>query len=160
MASIIFAAYPNVRGFGYALIQLPERLLDHGVASVRPMSNDALVRRIARQIDHFRPDVVVLRQAEGLPPSAKRITNAINRITELAIERGIPVRQYSKEQVRFVFERFGAVTNYEIARKLAEWIEGLEGIEIRPLKSYEPEAYYQGIFDALALAVCYGYMDM
>lgn len=160
MCNIIFSVYPNVRGFGYACVELPNRLLDHGVVTVRPLDNGKILRRVARQMDFYRPDIVVLRGGENLPPKAKRIAQVVNGITELAVERGLPLRQYSREQMRFVFERFGATTNYEIAKKLAEWIEPLKDIDLKPLKAYEPEAYYQGLFDALSLAVCYGYIDM
>lgn len=160
MCNIIFAIYPNIRGFGYACVELPDRLLDHGIANVRPASNEAILKRVAKQMDYYKPNIVVLRSGDKLPPRAKRIAQVINQITELAVERDIPVHQYSKEQIKFVFERFGATTNYEIAKKLTTWIDSLKDMDIRRLKSYEPEAYYQGLFDALSLAICYGYIDM
>jgi len=160
MSNVILAIYPNVRGFGYACIELPNHLIDYGVKTVKPVNNEIIIRQVAKQMDYYKPDIIVLRSGDKLPLRAKRISQVVNHITELAIERNLPVHQYSKEQIKFVFEQFGATTNYEVAKKLSEWINVLQHIDIKPLKSYEPEAYYQGIFDAVSLAVCYGYIDM
>jgi uncharacterized coiled-coil protein SlyX len=154
----IFALYPYTRGYTYACIELSNELIDCGIVTAEPSSKFTL-DRIKGQLEKYAPHIVVVRDGNS-GHQEKRINNLVNHVTELAVERGVPVFQYTREQVRFVFEKFGAVTRQEIAEKIIEWIPMLASRRPRKMRPYQHEDYNLALFDAVALAVAYGYLDM
>ena len=60
---------------------------------------------------------------------------------------------YSRDQIRDVFEQFGAVTKYEISKVLLTEFKKLELREPKKRKTWESESHNMPIFDALSLAL-------
>lgn len=156
--NIILSLYPNSRGLGYACIELPQKLLDSGIVTVRPICNDRLLARIEKYMDFFKPKIIVVRDADALTPRGKRIKRLITAVIESAVERGIPIHQYSRDQMKEVFEQFGTSTKYEIAQKLIQWFPELADRAPGVRKPWMDEDYNMGVFDALALAVTHAYL--
>lgn len=155
---LILALYPNSRGLGFVCVELPQKLTDAGVITVRPICNGIILTRIEKFMDFFKPEIVVVRNAEALAPTANRIKKLINAITELAIERGIAVHQYTREQIRDVFEVWGSSTKYQIAHKIIEWFPELANRAPKIRKAWMEEDYNMGLFDALSLAITHAYV--
>jgi Holliday junction resolvasome RuvABC endonuclease subunit len=152
---IVLALYANSRGLGYACIQVPHKLMESGVLNVTPLSNDKIALRVQRFIEFFKPNVVVIRDGETSVP---RIQELSDTITNLAAAQNIPVHQYSRQQVKDVFEIFGATTKYEIAHKIIEALPDLASRAPKIRKPYMDEDYNMGIFDAAALILTHEYL--
>ena len=84
--------------------------------------------------------------------------NFLDAITKIAAGYGIPVYQYSREQVKDVFEIFGAKTKFERAHKIIETIPALASRAPKIRKPYMDEDYNMGVFDAVALVFVHQYL--
>lgn len=155
--SVILALYPNARGLGYACIEMPQRLLDYGVITVRPKSTEKLLPRIQKFIDFFQPRIVVIREDDGRRYKLNRLKKVVSAIESVAVERNITVHHYSREDIKQVFAQFGNTTKYEIALKIVEWFPELTHKTPKLRKAWMDEDYNMGIFDALSLAIAHAY---
>ena len=151
---IILSLYPYARGIGYVCLDAPQTLLDSGVVTIRPLSNERVLARINKFVEFHRPTVVVIRKLEDLHSRrAKQVQSTIDVITDYAKGLHLPVHQYSRENIREAFEIQGAKTKYEIVQKLVLWFPHLEPKVPKIRKAWMSEAYTMCLFDALALAV-------
>lgn len=161
--SVVLALYPNFRGFGFAVLRISNnentcKLIDRGIISVRPVNNEKVLKRIHKYTDYFKPKVVILRDFDLPPKRGRRISELIESIIHLVKEKQLPVYRYTREQIRFAFEQYGAKTKYEIAQKIIEGFPQLAKRAPKVTKWYDEEDYNMGIFDALALALTHQYL--
>ncbi len=157
---LVLALYPNFRGFGYAFLENPQEPRDCGIVTVRAISNKKCLKHIKKFIDYYRPSLVVLQDYRGDTYwKGKRTKKLLDDIAGLCKKENLPVHQYTREQVRFVFGEFGAKTKYEIAKKIVEWLPQLENKMPRVRKPWMCEDYTMGIFDAAALAITHFYFS-
>jgi Holliday junction resolvasome RuvABC endonuclease subunit len=137
---------------------MPQKLLDFGVITVRPLTNRPILRRIEKFIAFHQPKVVIIRDAQSTPQSGKRVQRLTDAITTLAGENSLPVYKYSREQIRDVFENFGVRTKHEIVRKIIEWFPDLASLAPKIRNLWSDEDYTMSIFDALMLAITHEYL--
>ena len=157
--SVVLAIFPNTRGIGFACIERPNTLLDSGMATVSPIVNGPMLKRAEKMMDFYRPTVVVVRDPGPESIRGKRITQLVEDIAKAAYGRKLSVRRYSRQQVKDVFETFGASTKHEIAQAIVRWLPELEKRAPETRKPWMPEDYHMGVFDAAALAYTYGYLE-
>lgn len=156
---VVLSLYPNRRGFGYVCLEWPQKLIDSGIATVRPLCNSGIFDRFEKFLDFYKPQLIVIRDCENLSSCKKRTQKLIHSITIHAGKVKIPIHHYSREQIRDVFEQFGATTKYEIAQKIIEWFPELSWRAPKIRKPWKDEDYSMGIFDALALAITHKYLN-
>jgi hypothetical protein len=157
---IILALYPNARGVGYACLTMPQTLREVGVATVRPISNKKILERVIKFVDFFKPSVIVLKEYNGsYSRHSKRVVELIDSITKYTEESKVPVYRYSRQQIRDVFEQFGATSKNEIARKIINWFPQLESRTPKIRKPWMDEDYNMGLFDALSLGITHIYLN-
>ena len=154
---VLLALYPNSIGIGYVCIQVPEKLIDFGIATVQPMSNGKLLKRTERFIDYYKPKIVLLKETESSKNSS-RINKLIEAITTLSGEKGLKVFRYTKRQIKDVFEIFGASTKNEIVEKIVKMLPDLAARAPVARKWYDKEHYQMGLFNAVSLAVTHTYL--
>lgn len=152
--NIVYALYPNANGFGFVYLENPRKLLDYGAVRINPISNRKVLERIKRSFDYLRPSIVIIQDPEGKASRVgRRVRRLIDKIIVLAAEENLQVIQYSRDQVRDVFEQFGAVTKYEISKVLLAEFKELELREPKKRKTWESVSHNMPIFDALSLAL-------
>jgi hypothetical protein len=156
---LILALYPSYRGLGYVCVQMPQTLKDFGVLRVRPFSMGRMVKHVERFLEFHRPHIVILRDPENVPVNSPRIQKFTDAITTLAGEYKLSVFKYSREQIKDVFETFGARTKHEIAHKIIEWFPDLASRVPKMRAKYRPEYYHMETFDSLALAITHEYLS-
>jgi len=157
---IVLALYPNTRGIGYVCIEYPQKILDSGVATVRPILNSQLVKRIEKFIDFYKPVLIVIRNCDlSQSGNVKRAKQLVDDIITHAKEKQIPTYHYSREQVKDVFEQFGVQTKYEISQKIIEWFPELKWRSPKIRKTWMDEDYHMGVFDAFSLAIAHRYLS-
>jgi Holliday junction resolvasome RuvABC endonuclease subunit len=154
---VILALYPNSIGVGYACIQIPERLIDYGVATVKPLSNGKLLKRTERFMEYYKPKIILLREV-GASKRSGRIDKLIDAITTLSGEMNLPVFRYTKQQIKDVFEIFGASTKFEMVEKIVKMLPDLEGSVPKERQWYEKEHYNMTMFNAVSLAITHTYL--
>lgn len=137
----------------------PKDLVDYGVITVKPLRNPPIVKRIRNFIETFKPELVILEDTEcALSKRGKRVHRLLAAIEKQATTSGITVRKYPLEQVRTVFEDFGAFNKCEIARLIIKWLPELKAREPKPRRLWMAEDYNMGIFDAIALSLTHFYV--
>jgi hypothetical protein len=151
---LVFAIYPQSRGFAFVLFEGWLAPVDWGVYEARGADKNArCLRRIASLLELHTPDVLVLQNM------SKRGTHRVHRIqelndhtAELAEHRGILVRTYSRAQVIEYFAKRAATTKQRIAETIAKHIPALSLYVPPARKPWMSEDARMGIFDAAALA--------
>ena len=157
---IILALFPNARGLGYACLEMPEKKLkDSGVLTIRPICNGKILKRIKAFIDFFKPEIVVVKDyGTDYTRQERRGARLVESITKYAKGMQLPVYRYTRQQVRDIFEQFGAKTKTEIAQQIIAWLPELEFHAPQIRKNTMAEEYYMGEFDAISLAITHRYM--
>ena len=62
---LLLAIDPMYRGFGFALFEKPNSLVDWGITDIRLKVNSRSMRRIEQLIDFYHPDRIVLEDIRG-----------------------------------------------------------------------------------------------
>src|SRR5437764_15376377 len=98
---LVFAIYPQSRGFAFVLFEGWLAPVDWGVYDARGATKNArCLSRIASLLALHTPDVLVLQDmSERGTRRAHRIQDLNRRAAELAGQQGMIVRTYSRAQV-------------------------------------------------------------
>ena len=151
----ILGLAPSTRGFGFALIEGLDTLVDWGVKSILGDKNNGSIAKIRELIAHYAPDVIILEDASIKPfRRSPRIRALAKRIVALAENRGVTVLLFSREQIRQVFFADGQGTKHALAEILASKFPEELGRRLPPKRRpWMSEDYRMDIFDAVALAL-------
>jgi hypothetical protein len=153
----IFALDPTTKGFGYAVLELPFRLVDWGLAHVSGEKESGAVARFEALLDQFRPDVVILE--DSVAPGSRRrprVRKLLGKLVETARERGIEVQTLPRIAVIECFSSPDKrATKFSITQNLAETFPELAPKMPARRKIWQSEDERIATFDALALAVTY-----
>jgi hypothetical protein len=153
----IFALDPTTKGFGYAVLELPFRLVDWGLAHVSGEKESGAIARFEELLDQFRPDVVILEDSAASGSRRRpRVRKLLEKLQETARERGIEVQALPRLAVIECFSSPDArATKYSITKRLAETFPELAERVPQRRKIWQSEDERIATFDALALAVTY-----
>jgi len=154
---VILALYPNSIGIGYACIQVPERLIDFGVATVKPISNSKLLKRTERFMDYYKPKIILLKEAIS-SKKTERVDKLIEAISTLSGEKGLHVYRYNRLQIKDVFEIFGAHSKFDMVQKIVKMLPDLKARAPEARKWYEKDHYQMAVFNAVSLVVTHTYL--
>ena len=151
----ILAIAPSTRGFGFAVIEGLDTLVDWGVKSITGDKNAGSVAKVEDVIAHFQPDVIVLEDTSIKPfRRSARIRALTKRIIRLRESRKVRVALFSREQVRQAFFADGQGTKYALAEILAKQFPDELGFRLPPKRRpWMSEDARMDIFDAVALAL-------
>jgi hypothetical protein len=153
-AELVLALFPSTRGFGYAVFEGPQSLVDWGVKSACcHQKNLTSLQKIRELVAFYRPDVVVLEDYDGSGSRrAKRIRTLINLVAAHAAEEGMSTAFFSRASVRTCF---GLGTKREIAEAIARDLPELEPRLPPVRKIWMSEDRRMSIFDAVSLAMTF-----
>lgn len=142
------------RGFGFVVLETPDRLVDWGTKEARIEKQKTRLNKIAALWERYESDLLVLEDyaARGCRRSA-RVRGLLRRIQAAAVRRGLLVRAVPRRAVRKAFASCGARTKDEIARAVASEFPELAPHLPPPRKPWMSEDQRMGIFGAMALAV-------
>lgn len=155
----VLAIDPITRGFGFAVLEGPDRLVDGGVKGTNTHSGDRngwCVRQLADLIELYQPELLVVEDssANGARRS-RRVSRLIEMARDAALERGIKVRAIPRTKLGRPLVRDGTVTKYNIALAIAGRFPELAR-RLPPIrKPWMSEDARMGIFDAVALALAF-----
>lgn len=150
----VLAVDPSTRGFGFAVLEGPDRLIDWGTRSARSDKHRQCVSKVGELVDCYEPSVLVVEDCSAKDSRrCARVRRLIDAIVGLAKERKIRTRRFSREQVQAAFSKFGAATKHEIAVAIAERFPELAPHVPRYRKAWMSEDHAQSVFDAVGLGV-------
>src|SRR5262244_2358611 len=93
----VLAIDPSTRGFGFAILEGPNRLIDWGVKETKTDKKNRSLKLIADLIDMYQPSVVVVEDYAGKGSRrCLRVGALINAISRLALERKVKIRSFSR----------------------------------------------------------------
>jgi Holliday junction resolvasome RuvABC endonuclease subunit len=151
----VLAIAPSIRGFGFAVIEGRDTLVDWGVKTVQGNKNANSLRKVEELIAHYQPGVLVLQDTENSRRSA-RIKALSRKIIAMAATRNVSVKLFSQEQVRRTFFDDGKGTKHAVAEILAKRFPEELASRLPPKrKPWMSEDYRMNIFDAVALALMF-----
>ncbi len=151
----VLAISPSTRGFGFAVLEDRETLVDWGVKSVKGDKNARSIAKVEELIDHYEPGVIVLTDSSTKPSRRSARIQALGReIVAMIASRGITVEVFSGQQVRRIFFADGQGTKHALAEILAKRFPAELGFRLPPKRrAWMSEDYRMDIFDAVALVL-------
>jgi len=150
----VLAIDPSTRGFGFAILEGPNRLIDWGVKETKSDKKTRSLKFIRELIDQYQPKVLVVEDYMGKGSRrCRRIRELINDISKLAMKRKVRVKSFSRLKVKQTFSESGATNKYEIAIAIAKRFPELAPRLPRFRKPWMSEDYRMSIFDAVGLAI-------
>lgn len=155
----LLALYPTTRGFGFALFDQDERLLDWGITGIRSSEkNDPTLRAIERLIDRLEPTILVCEDTRTIDSRRHtRIRTLLHEVYARATLRGLQVFRFSRGTIR---NYFGIHTKRELAQMIATAFPPLAPRLPPKRKPWMSEDARQSLFDAVALAIiCFAALD-
>ncbi len=148
--------HPNTIGFGYVILNEKGEIIDCGIVSIRPINNNKCIKKICEIVTYYQPNILIVENPENSNKS-ERVKKLIKQICEGGKNR-FKIFKYTKAEVLNTFEIFKAKNKFEISRKISEVYPELKSKLPEKRKVWEPENYYQGIFDAMALVLTHYYL--
>jgi hypothetical protein len=150
----VLAIAPSSRGFGFALLEGQEKLVDWGVKTIRGDKNAGTLVKVGEMIAHNKPDKIVLEDHSSGSRRSPRIRSLGKEIVALAENNHVFVALRSQSQVRKLFFADGEGTIYALAQILAARFPEELGSRLPPeRRPWMSEDYRMDIFDAVALAL-------
>jgi hypothetical protein len=152
----VLAIDPSTRGFGFTVLEGPERLVDWGVKETKIDKKRRCLKLIEDLIDRYLPSVIVVEDYAGKGSRrCRRIQVLINDISKLALKRKVRVRNVSRLKLKQAFSESGAKNKYEIAIAIANRFPELAPRLPRFRKPWMSEDYRMSIFDAVGFGVTF-----
>ena len=147
---------PTTAGFGFAVMEGADSLIDWGVKEATDDKNPACLKLVAGLMNRYQPVVVVVKNPIGRKSRrCERVRELIRNILNLAVERGIRTRMYSRMEVKSAFAHQGARTKHEIATAISKNLLELGPRVPRYRHPWMSEDYRMAIFNAVALALTF-----
>lgn len=115
--SRVYAIYPCLGGFAFALIETRGRLVDWGKVDLGHRSEDAFSARIEAELARFAPLTLAL-EAGGIPKRSVVAQRRIRRASEIADRLGIQSIAESGESVRATLGLSASATKHQVAAEL------------------------------------------
>jgi hypothetical protein len=150
----VLAIHPNHRGFGFAVFEWGERLIDWGLKTVKDNTNAQGMRVIENLIERYTPDVIVIEDVVATSTRGPRVKNLLRRISRLATQKRIQCIRFSRAKIMETFA--GTLRNkYQVASIIAAKLPELARRLPKPRKAWMPEDPRMSIFGAAALALSF-----
>jgi hypothetical protein len=153
----ILAIDPTTSGFGFAVLEGADDLVDWGVRSASVIDKKATtLELISELIERYRPEIIVLQDCrQGKWQRCERVRDLLWEVSRLALRAKISTRLISRARLKQLFASLGAKTKHEIATVIANRLPELAPRQPRYRQAWMPEDYNMAIFDAVALALAF-----
>lgn len=155
----LLAIAPSTKGFGFAVLEGQESLVDWGVRTVKGDKNKNAVLKVKELIAHYQPEVLVMEDysAKG-SRRCGRIQVLGRKIIAMASSRKVKVTTFSRQQVRRLYFNDGTEgTKHALAEILGKRFPEELGYRIPPKRrAWMSQDSRMDIFDAVALVLAPG----
>jgi Holliday junction resolvasome RuvABC endonuclease subunit len=151
----VLAISPSTRGFGYAVLEGEQSLVDWGVKHVEADKNARCVAKVKELIDQYQPDIMALQDhTKKDSRHSIRIRTLSRQIIALASKQNVRFILFSRDQVERLFTPNGKGTKHGRAELLSARFPSELGYRLPPKRRpWMSEDYRMDMFDAVALAL-------
>ena len=151
----ILAIAPSTRGFGFAVLEGRDTLVDWGIKSVKGDKNSQCLAKVRELIGDYPPDVIVLEDTSAKDSRrGPRIRALTQEIIALASSSKVKVELFTQKQIRKNFFTDGKGTKDALAEIVAKRFPDELAHRLPPKRrDWQSEDSRMGIFDAIALAL-------
>jgi hypothetical protein len=153
----VLAIAPVTRGFGFALLEGQDTLVNWGVKVVNGKGNKnaKILPKVEELIAHYQPGALVLEDASAKGSLRHpRIQRLVPQIIKMAANQKVNIKLFSREQVTKILFPDGHWTKHGLAQIVANQFPEQLGSKLPPKRTAAKREHYQmGIFDAAALAL-------
>lgn len=150
----VLAIDPTSRGFGFAVLEGADNLIDYGTRGCSPGAPEVCHKRVAQLLEVFHLDLLVLEDTNDQGCLRRdRIRTLLDDIEQLAEERGVPTRRIVVRHVRAAYSAAGAKSKHQMATLIAARFPQLASRLPLPRKAWETEAASMAIFDAVGMGL-------
>jgi len=150
----VLAIDPYLRGFGWALLEGPDLLVDWGICQTRTKKPERALGRVAAILHRYAPHLIVVEDIRH--PRCRRRDRAgvlISEICDMAGAANVAVRTVAMEDVREHYRAVGAKSKNAVARLVVERFPELQPILPPYRKNWMREDERMAVFDAIAMAL-------
>lgn len=153
----ILSITPGIRGFGYAVIEGQDMLIDWGIKAVTGDKNNECIVKVEEMINFYKPDVLVMEDHEAKESlRSERIRSLSRRILVLAKRNLLPIKVFTHKKVRQIFFEEGLGTKHALAQIIADQFPEELGHRLpHKRRAWESEGYSMVIFEAVALCIVF-----
>lgn len=151
----MLAIAPSSKGFGFAVLEDPVRLVDWGVKSVPKDKNAQSIAKVQELITLYAPQLLAVPDdVDTKSRRSERVRKLIRDIMQLAEKSGVEVHKSSQEEVREHFFNTRPATRHDVAAFLAKAFPKELEAHLPPKRQFwMSEDYRMNIFSAVALAI-------
>jgi hypothetical protein len=143
---------PTSKGFGFAVLEGPDTLVDWGVKHAT--GNRECLQQAVALIGRYQPEVLVVERTDAAGCLRRlRARQLIGDLLALARERELRARRISRQTVLRYFVKSGFATKRQIAVALSIRFPELEPYLPPERKPWMSEDERMGIFDAVAFGL-------
>lgn len=152
----ILAIDPTTSGFGFAVLEGPDFLVDWGIKETQDDKHAQCLKLIGTLIARYQPDMIVTENPSGKRSRrCARVRALIASIVALARERTCRTRSFTRAEVYKPFPHVDKPNKHRIANAIAEQFPELAP-RLPPFrKPWMSEDVRMSIFDAMALALTF-----
>lgn len=148
----VLALDPIAKGFGYAVLEGRELLLDWGVVYANPADLNRLTTRIERLIELYSPFLIAIEDQYQNRRRSGKALHFFAHVQLIAQGRGILLRRSSYQAAKSALG-YKKGAKHEVAVLLVRAFPELGSWLPRPRKPWTSESATMALFDALALAL-------
>lgn len=151
----VLAISPMSVGFGYALFDHPQHLMDWGLSVIRVHKVARALKRLDILIAMYRPNAIVV----IMPDHTDHKVTVANKLTTAFSKRAavgmIPYKRYKQRDVQTFFSTFDALTKHEVAETLINWLPQLASHHPQRRALGDSQDMKINVFDAAAVALTF-----
>ncbi len=149
----VLAIDPYLRGFGWALLEGPDLLVDWGIYQTKTKRPERALGRIAELLNRYKPDLLVVEDT-GHPGCRRRerARHLIAEIRDMARAGGVAVESIAMADVRDHHRALGTGSKDAIARLIVDRFPELQPILPPRRKNWMREDERMAVFDAVVMA--------
>jgi hypothetical protein len=155
----VLAIAPVTRGFGFAVLEGQDTLVNWGVKVVsgKGNKNAKLLPKVEELIAHYQPGALVMEDASAKGSLRRpRIQRLVQQITKMAITQKANVTLFSREEVTKILFPDGHWIKHGLAQIVAGQFPEQLGSKLPPKRTAAMREHYQmGIFDAAAMLLTF-----
>jgi RNase H-fold protein (predicted Holliday junction resolvase) len=152
----VLAVDLSTRGFGYAVFEAPQMLVDWGTKDIRQDKERITLQKIGELLRRYEPSVLVVEDcARGAATRTARTARLTEQMLAVARTQGVSGCAVPRAVVYRNFSQVDARTKYEIALALTRKFPALV-LRLPPKrKPWQSEDSRMSIFDAAAFGLTY-----
>lgn len=153
-SSRVLAIAPSSKGYGYAILEEPFKLVDWGVKTVSGNWKVQALIKVTEMVEHYEPHLIALSDISDEHGRRSKRTQLILDIAKFAQQRKLEVQFAGKEEVKEFFFAGRPATKHQLAVLLSAHFPDELGTRTPPKREpWMSEDYRMVIFTAVSLAL-------